>query len=571
MKSAGILIAFLLIIATATMNSAANSHDVATAPRVTFNLDHSQFLSTESASGTLTIQNTTGSEISYSPVGGSFLIRQPDGSQREERWIRYISHPIGSTSIESGKSLTFHKDLPACDVVFDPCTEHVAIKLDLYSKNQQSFSITTPDFAYVFVPDPNATFRVDGLRDNKPLFITQSSTQGADAIARFLNADPLDGARGLTGDDTSGGAFVGARPITSITDRFGNIPTTGEYFGDRWVYIGPPSLSSTIAADRPEIYALVGLKRERCERYGYDCDAAAVVSAVKRARSLAQSLGVGVRYVSLVTLYQDSTWIGHETVVPVGVAMTITGETSATWHRLSVPSPHQSSPATFGVIRPISSAYPMVISRRTSAPDPIPIVVADDTTTINGLGEVAKPFNADLLRVDIAVDAADSNESSGPKPPDPLAVAAMLRTQPGVADVAGQAGAGQLPAVYDLLLKTYDRAAVHRLVAMLRRAYQPLHVAFRYVTSPAISNCDRAYSASAGAAMQAAVNNAHDTRRQLRRLVLAVAYPLTLSKQCEQGAQFDSQSWDYTDKLEIPTDRTVMVFSRVRLLFRASK
>ena len=562
----------LVVAAVVALNVPATPDNVANSPLVTFRPDRSQYLSTESASGTLKIQNTTSQQIGYSPVGAAFLIRQPDGGQREDVWIRSISHPIWPTWIEPGQSLTLHIGLPGCEVISDPCTERVAIKLVLDTKTHQLPPTTTSEFTYAFVPDPNATFHIDGLRDNRPLVIAQTLTDNANAIARFLNTDPLNGAHGLDGDDTNSTAFIGARPIVSIAEPFGNNPSTGEYFGGRWDLIGPPSLSVTIAADRPEIFVLVALKKERCQRFAYDCNALGVIRATQRARSLARALGVGVRYVSLITLYQDSIWVGHDTLVPIGIAMTMTAENSAAWRRLPTPSPRPSGEVSVGMMLPTPLSS-FLRYRRTPAPDPVPIAVADDSTTVIGLGQAAKAFTADELRVDINVDAIDSNQSSGNKVPDPLVVATMLRAQPNVADAAGQAeGVGQLPAAYELLLKTYDRPAVDRLVTKLRKVYEPLPIGLRYDTSPAVSNCDSIYTTSVRAAMKAAVDNAHQAGRRLRRLLLAVAYPLQTAQQCEQGAQLNANDVaTYTNQPQLPTDRTVMVGARVKLIFRTYK
>lgn len=571
-KSVALIIVLLVLVAVAVLNSPATSDDSSNAPLVTFRPDRSQYLSTESASGTLTIKNTTSDEIGYSPVGGAFLIRRPDGSQFEDRWVKSIGRIMLPFPIQPGQSFTSSISLPSCEVISDPCTERVAIKLELDSKTQHLAPIITPEFTYTFVPDPNATFRVDGLRDNRPVVIAPTQTHDADAVARFLNADPLDGAHGLSGDDTDSSVFVGARPIAYIPQPFGIVPATGEYFGGRWEYIGPPSESLTVAADRPEIFALVGLKKERCQRFGYDCETVGVVRAMQRARLLARALGVDIRYLSLVTLYPNNNWEGHDTLVPVGVALTMTGENSATWRRLPTPTPEPSGHVTSGML-PAPRSSPFAGYRRTPAPDPVPIVVRDDATTVIGLGQISRTFTADLLRVDITIDAIDSNQSSGQKVADPLAVAGMLREQPNVADAAGQAeGVGQLPAAYELLLKTYDKAAVNRLVIMLRKVYGALPIRIRYNTSPAIGNCDSVYTASTRAAMKAAVDSAHQARRRLRRLLLAVAYPLMAEQQCEQGAQLNvGELATYNDRLRLPTDRTVMVGARVKLVFRTYK
>ena len=72
--------------------------------------------------------------------------------------------------------------------------------------------------------------------------------------------------------------------------------------------------------------------------------------------------------------------------------------------------------------------------------------------------------------------------------------------------------------------------------------------------------------------MKAAVDNAHQAGRRLRRLLLAVAYPLQTAQQCEQGAQLNANDVaTYTNQPQLPTDRTVMVGARVKLIFRTYK
>ena len=572
MKSVSVT-TLLLVAAAATLSSPATSADITTAPTVVFKADRAQYLSTESASGTLTIVNSTTEQIGYSPPSVTFLIREPDGSVREQHWIMAVSRPFRTVWIQPGRSQQFSIPLPNCEVVLDPCSERIALKLQLAGNNKPIQPITTSEISYTFVPDPTVTYRVDGLRLNRPLFLVQEKTQ--ESIARFLDADPLDGARGVSNDNTAPAAeaLIGARAITSIPDRFGRVPTTSQHLGNRMDYVGPPSLSVTIAADRPEIFALVGLKKERCERLGYDCEAVAVVLAVQRARLLAHALGVGVRYISLVALYREESWVGQDTIVPLGIGMTMTGETLAAWRRLPTPTPQPSSGfGTIGVFPARSMPMPFMANRRTPAPDPVPIVVPDDATTVTGLGRATQALTADELRVDISVAESDSNSTPSPNLPDPRAVAHLLRTKSEVVDAAGQAqGVGQLPAVYDVLLKTYDRATIDRLVAKIRHAYRAVPIGLRYVTSPAISNCDRAYAASAQAAMQDALGKALNAQRRLRRLVLAVAYPITGAQQCEPGAQLTAVDWTYNNRLELPPDRTVMVGASVKLVFRTSK
>ncbi|HEV2037711.1 MAG TPA: hypothetical protein VGQ96_03805 [Candidatus Eremiobacteraceae bacterium] len=648
-----ILVALVLIVVAVASNAPATSDDIATNPRVRFHPDQSRYLSTESASGTLEIENLTGSDIGYNPITVSFLIRDADGRQHEQRWIATITRIIPDTWIEPGESHTFRVGLPNCDVLSDPCTERVAVKFTLWTKTKQLFPMTTPEFSYTFVPDPTATFRIDGLRDNRPLFISQgearetvaSSAKGtsetfatdqdvfdpvfghagdqakdiAAQLAAFLGTDPLGYANGLRGEgqllqfsphdagdlsDTewltygdllfndavrqrlksaarpldavarSTQAFVGATAIVPKPQTFGSAPQASEYFyqnmrGFEWM-----PLSASIAADRPEVYVVVRLRRESCLRSGYDCRAVGLELATHRVRALAQSLGVGVRFISLVAAYKDATWSTYDTVVPLGLAMTMTNEPSAMWHTLPTPLPTARSPMGF-LMTPVPHPTAMpAMNLHTPPPDIVPIDVPDPGSMLEARGDVQRTVTADELRLDVRIDAADPNYSGlSTDLPGHAGMVAKLLAEPSVVDVASQADRpDSFPLGYEMLVTTYDRVRIERLLTLIRTSYRRMNVVMRYQASTALNNCGddilRAQALSSQAAMQRAVNDAHGSGRLLRRLVLAAAYPPNAPDACVQGAQLSPLDRARSDRLELPADRSVTIDVPVKLVFR---
>lgn len=166
-------------------------------PRVAIVVSQKQYLSTQSARGSLEIDNQTALELGYNPISVLFLVREADGHVREQRLITTITHIIPTTLIPPGESRIFDIPLPACDVLIDPCAVHVALKLS-FSAKPANISIVTRETSYSFVADPTATFRVDGLRLDRPLLIAQgqaSAVVDRDRLFlqfRFAGSEPPD-------------------------------------------------------------------------------------------------------------------------------------------------------------------------------------------------------------------------------------------------------------------------------------------------------------------------------------------------------------------------------------------
>jgi hypothetical protein len=219
----------LLVIVTILVGPAAVAQEPT--PHASFRVGQARYLSTDSPHGTIEIDNTTDRAIGYSSTSVTFLIRDATGKQYEDQWIKTISHIPTVWWIQAGEQRSFDVGLPKCDVLSDPCVERVAIKLWLSVKDGSPFRIVTNERTYTFDPDPTATFRVDGLRDNRPLFISQGEARDsvfvdgtlfdaynngslervldeahaaareiADRLARFLGTSPLSFASGLIGD-----------------------------------------------------------------------------------------------------------------------------------------------------------------------------------------------------------------------------------------------------------------------------------------------------------------------------------------------------------------------------------
>ncbi|HZZ65903.1 MAG TPA: hypothetical protein VFE17_10420, partial [Candidatus Baltobacteraceae bacterium] len=91
--------------------------------------------------------------------------------------VRYHGMSV-MARINPGDTYVRKFDLPSCFVHSDPCTQNVMLRYAVY-QGRQSFWIETRLPQYVFVPDPTATYAIDGLRGNRAVFITR-------AIAREL-------------------------------------------------------------------------------------------------------------------------------------------------------------------------------------------------------------------------------------------------------------------------------------------------------------------------------------------------------------------------------------------------
>jgi hypothetical protein len=147
-------------------------------PSISFSPARSTFLSTESASGHVVVTNTLPVEISFLPAFVTYLIRDGSGQVHEEPRIRTIGHLVAPTSVAAGATYSFDIPLPDCDVISDPCTMHVALEYFIGAQDGRSFKVQSAEKTYTFVPDPTATFRVDGLVGNRPLLMVPGTASG---------------------------------------------------------------------------------------------------------------------------------------------------------------------------------------------------------------------------------------------------------------------------------------------------------------------------------------------------------------------------------------------------------
>ncbi len=85
-----------------------------------------------------------------------------------------------STTIPPGEQRSFDIRLPGCQVLSDPCTERVAIKVILNENDPRAFqAVISEEESYQFVPGPTATFEITDLRGNRPVLVTQGDAHGS--------------------------------------------------------------------------------------------------------------------------------------------------------------------------------------------------------------------------------------------------------------------------------------------------------------------------------------------------------------------------------------------------------
>jgi hypothetical protein len=705
-------------------------------PHVSFSVSKARYLSTESPQGSIEIANTTARDLAYSSLSVTFLIRDAAGHEREDRWIKSITRIPPTTWIPSGETRTFSVIPPKCDVISDSCIERVAIKLGLGARNGPGMTVVTNERSYAFDPDPTATFQVDGLRNNRPLFITQgeardvvpadrarvevrftgaapadfnnvvdrlanrhalrvvevsdqddsrsfdlvSNTPGlrppegatidavsddirheygsrvdvisksfvpdnyfgfqqafnnahadasssADRLARFIGAYPLSFASNLSGDGDkiqikpksddenpdapfipsrdllfdpsvlkseesafptlldvlvrSADPSLGARAVSATTSTLG-ASSALEYNADGLSGIAPLSIRATLAADRPQVFAIAATTKENSERHGLEHDAVALTLARDRANALALQLGVAPGAISLIAQYEPLKWSENRTLIGFGVGLTILDEPSAKWHHMATPSP-TATPTIRGLV-PFPSPQPVPVATRFSGttpsprPDMVPIEVPEASTTLIAQGDVPTSLVADALRVSIAFERGDRtpDDSHLQNLPDPATIERLLRSQSSVADVAAQTiSYAPFPVGYQIIVRAHNAATVKTLIAMIRSKYAPFHAAAKYGVSPVLSDCAdwvlKAQATSAQEALRRAASDARQNGRRLRRLLLAAAYPPETGDFCLGSAESNALDWARDDALHLPADqmaRTVSLHVAVKLTFR---
>ena len=164
-----LIIVCLLVAATESARAGAGNPGVTTSVV----LGRTRFLSTEKAAATLTIVNETPRTIFFAPYAIVFLIRS--GSQWLERpRLTTISHVLSPTQIAASSRFVMSLALPSCAVYSDPCSEDVVVKYAI-DADGKAMPYQTALLHYEFVPDPNATYDIDGLKGNRPIFIAEGT------------------------------------------------------------------------------------------------------------------------------------------------------------------------------------------------------------------------------------------------------------------------------------------------------------------------------------------------------------------------------------------------------------
>lgn len=335
------------------------------------------------------------------------------------------------------------------------------------------------------------------------------------------------------------------------------------------------------------MFAIGETTRQEADRSGYDAGALAVAFAVDQARAMADHLGVDTGPVSLIAQYQDVHWAEDRMLVPYGVAVTISDELIASWHRLAAPAPvptgraHPGPRAPTPFPSPKPSPMPTAVhipwATGSSQPpiDVVPIDVADPATSITAEGDARVSATADALRVSLVIERGEHTPQDNQLKylPDPDELVRKLRAQQDVLDVAVQeSDSGPLPVGYQLILRTHDVSRVSNATAMVTSAYRRFRVAARFDVALVLTDCAHqvllAQEASADQAVQRAIDAANNQGRRLRRLLLAAAYPPQNGDECLNNAQQDALDRVRDNVVRVPADRTVMLRVPVKMTFR---
>lgn len=719
-----------------------------TSPRVALDAQ-THYLSTEPARATIEIDNVTNREIGYSSLSVTFLIRDSTGHQREDRWIKSITHLPGVSWIAPGRQQSFATTLPSCEVEIDPCSQQVAVKLGLYVRASNGIDAVTNEVKYTFAPDPTATFRIDGLRNDRPLLIMRgdardvipanigvvdirfagepptdtdamlnrivkqhgltindtggdeegdqqfdvvvdnqgiqpppnaeleaiagdvrrhygsriqsvatyyipdvnfgfqhvfqladsAARESADVLANLLQITPLVEANFSNGSSTKiqlnprsddedpnspfvafGGlqsgasvsaqyrsqlpalldvwaretqAYLGAHSTTGPNLVAARSASPNEYLADGLQNVEPLPVQAVVAADRPQVFALGFTTLQESAQRGADPNALALILALHRARALATQLGVGTRDVSLAARYANIDWAPDRTLLGFGVALTVSGEPAAAWHRRAIPTPHASrAPArpipSNGKLRieplpsplfsprpvPAPTRPPIAQASQITPPDVIPIDAPDAANLIVSEGDVTETAHANELRLSVAISSGVETPDERLRDlPDSTTIQRQLRAQPDVVDAAVQETAyAPLPVAYDLVLRTWDRVRIQRLVTMIGSRYQRFPVALKFGTALILSDCEKqvmqAQRASVDQAEVRAIRTANDQKRRLRRLILAAAYPPITGDFCAVSALPEAIDRARDNTVILPANRSVELHVPVKLIFR---
>jgi hypothetical protein len=342
----------------------------------------------------------------------------------------------------------------------------------------------------------------------------------------------------------------------------------------------------TVSADRPEVYATGTVSREDAEKAGVDPNALAITLAAQSARALAAQLGEKTSSLSLVANYDELTSRWNQTLVSDGVALTVADEPHASWHAIAAVTPSPLPARTRRVPNmliqatappPVPVAVPTPGGRPapTPTPDLAPIDVPDPTDQLTVAADVAFAPVADELRVSVAFDrgALTPEDLSNTHVPDPEVVRRLLLAFPGVEDVAVQeSNDAMLPIGYQFIARTIEIARIATAVNALQSQYAGLNPSTKFNATVVASSCTdlvlRAQRAAVNSAMRKAVTNAKSSGVELRRLVLAIAYPPITGDFCQSKALPDATYRADDDSLRTPSKKTITIDVPVKLTFR---
>jgi hypothetical protein len=427
-------------------------------------------------------------------------------------------------------------------------------------------------------------------------------TQSTDFDKDFLNAQPFSNSD-LTFDPAFRQSVESERPSQidvrarvsagSVGSRSVNdLPTIDANralldYGRSLSILAPLSVTATIAADRPQIYAIAATTEQQADRLGYNGYALALVYAAVRARALAHDLGVRTGALSIAAQYASAKWSASETVVSAGPGCTIDGESGASWRRTvealaAAAQPRPGPSPARGYIMPVMvpttypspRAAPSLMRDATTSgaqTDLVPLAVPDNPTLLTVQDADAVEAHADRLLMMIRVDSSTQNP---PGLPAVSSIADALRVQPNVYEVDEQQQAPDALPVGFVIVTSTDTARSARLATLIRSHYARFHPILQYATSPLLDDCatpvEQGQRQSVEQATRKAASTSIQSGRSLRRLVLAALYPPQAGGACDRAAEHDAIDEARDETLHFPTDWTVRVTVPVKMVFRTA-
>ncbi|HLI94746.1 MAG TPA: hypothetical protein VKT72_01530, partial [Candidatus Baltobacteraceae bacterium] len=165
------MMGLLFVIATCAMLRAACAESAEFSTSIT--LDHAAFLSTQTATATLKIFNASANTIYYNWYRIRFLVHTASG------WSIPPDRVMGGSFDVAIKPHTLYTrsiDLPSCTVTWRPCFEQVI--LQYHAGNPQGLETRRSQLLeYEFIPDPQATYHLAGVGENRPVFIVYGTAR----------------------------------------------------------------------------------------------------------------------------------------------------------------------------------------------------------------------------------------------------------------------------------------------------------------------------------------------------------------------------------------------------------